>query len=214
MANTFTGDLDKIIKSYEITSALNSLKGTSAKKPGKSGIDATDVDDLEDHPFSFNDNVFGRMSGSSDDVPSFESSDSKDEAPMDVKTLFIEKGVAVATLIKTVSNGIMPESEMAQLDDNAQSEVKFFSIVMLALRLLEQTGVLKNIVSYIKDAIDGDDDMDDTNLTPYQKHNLLESTLLDKMETEILPLVDSQIPGGINTMKFVLDAIANQSQPK
>lgn len=211
MANTFTGDLDKIVNSYELKSALSSLTGSSKMNSGttKSGISDNDVDKLSNNAFNFSEGVFGELLHDNEPVPaSFENAKEAELSPSDIKSLVVEKGVAIAAIVKTVSQGILSPKEIQSLDGDKQGEIKFFSVVLIGLKLLNESGILGSILDFIKDKIAKNDHLDDADLSATQKHELIESALLSKMESEVLPILDKQIPGGINTIRFVLDAVS------
>lgn len=211
MANTFTGDLDKIVNSYELKSALSSLTGSSKINSGttKSGISDNDVNKLSNNAFNFSEGVFGELLHDNESVPvSLENAKEAELSPSDVKSLIMEKGVAIAAIVKTVSQGILSPKEIQSLDGDKQGEIKFFSVVLIGLKLLNESGILGSILDFIKDKIAKNDHLDDADLSATQKHELIESALLSKMESEVLPILDKQIPGGINTIRFVLDAVS------
>lgn len=211
MANTFTGDLDKIVNSYELKSALSSLTGGSKinSDTTKSGISDNDVNKLSNNAFNFSEGVFGELLHDNESVPaSFENAKEAELSLSDVKSLIVEKGVAIAAIVKTVSQGILSPEEIQSLDGDKQGEIKFFSVVLIGLKLFNESGILGSILDFIKDKIAKNDHLDDADLSATQKHELIESALLSKMESEVLPILDKQIPGGINTIRFVLDAVS------
>lgn len=190
--------LESFRDSMELNLLVNSLKGKE-KTPIMSS-ETTGNDDLYKGFFAHN--SFPQHSAVAADKQTLKS-DSVSQS--DILNIVKTKGATIVALVKSTGLSFINEDEMRSLDENKRSEVKFFSTVMLILKIMNETGTIDKIIDFIRDASSKKVKTGgDVNLSGTEKHRLMESALLHVMESEVIPSLDSKIPGGVGTISLIM----------
>lgn len=188
--------LESLANNIELSLAAQALLSDTK------GLDSSNSAKNESKPFSFAQTDYDEFNWG-EEVS--QKSPLSSMSSQDLVSLVAKKGSAITTLIKKVQSGILTDEEMATLIPEKRDEVKFFSVVIMILKIIGETGVINTIIDFIREAKSHKSvpQVD----TPNGMHKLLESSLLHVMERDVVPLLDKHIPGGTGTISLILQQI-------
>lgn len=171
-----------VFNSYETTSAINKLLGSVKSDPK-----LREIPDLS----SLNDS---------------DSAEAQDVKKSDFGKSLIEKATAIGAIVKHASNRMIPTEMIDQLLPQQKEELKLFSFAMIALKAFSMDQEMEDVKDFIRSKMNRGA-YDVTSLSAADVHSIMESVLHSNLSNKLLPKLDEVVPGGINTISFVIDGI-------